>query len=269
MGLAEIFPGVSGGTIAFVTGIYNELIESLARVTRPVWSERGIRKFGDRDTIAFLAAVVSGMLVGVACGAMVIVAIFNVAPLVLWGLVFGLMLGAAIHVARTVVLKDLATYGLAGVCAGVAIGELAWSGISTSLWLVLLGGILACGAWMLPGVSGAYILLLLGVYPFVMESLFEPNWSPILVLVAGMLIGLVVFSQFLRMLIHRIQKQLVAVFTGLIVGSLWHLWPWQIQYDSFAPPQIQVAELISVVGTIFLGFAVVVAVDFLPRHENA
>lgn len=269
MGLAEVFPGVSGGTIAFVTGIYNELIESLARITRPDWSERGLRKFGDRDSITFLATVVFGMLIGLAGGALVIYTVYRAAPLVLWGLVFGLMVGAAIHVARTVELKDLVTYGLAGICVGIAMGELTWSGNSTSLWLVLVGGTLACGAWMLPGVSGAFILLLLGIWQFVWDSIFELIWPPILVLVAGMLIGLVVFSQGLRILLHRIQKQLVAVFTGLIVGSLWHLWPWQIEYDAIGPPEVHAPEIISVAGTILLGFAVVVAVDFIPRHENA
>lgn len=232
MGAADVIPGVSGGTIAFITGIYEELINSLGNINFGAlkkWKNEGFRSFWKHINGNFFVALFIGIGISVASLAKLVTYLLEHYPVLLWSFFFGLVLGSAILVLRTI--KSWNAIVVVGLLAGTAI---AWyiSSIETTAgggesWYIVLSGAIAICAMILPGISGAFILVLLGSYNLVIEGIKDIDLKVIGLFAVGCIIGLLSFSRLLKFLFAHFKNIVLAVLSGFLFGSLWKIWPWK------------------------------------------
>ena len=229
MGVAEVVPGVSGGTIAFVTGIYRELIASLAAFSPKTlpWLLTDPRRFWRHHNLGFLTCLGSGMLVSVLLLARVITAAIETVPTLVWGFFFGLVLFSAFDIGRARPPVILSTLGVAGLLLGAATGLLDPMGTDPTYPAYFLGGALAVCAWLLPAVSGSFLLVVLGLYADVLAAAASLNLAVLAVFVLGMTTGVALFARLLKTLMDRFAEPVLGFLTGFMAGALVNLWPWQ------------------------------------------
>ena len=229
MGVAEVVPGVSGGTIAFVTGIYRELVSSLAAFTPTslVWVVTDPGRFWRHHNLGFLACLACGMLVSVFAFARLISAAIEALPTLVWGFFFGLVLFSVFDIGRARRPVMLATLGVLGLLLGLAAGSLEPLGGEPSYPVYFLGGALAACAWLLPAVSGSFLLVVLGLYTQVLGAAAALNWTILAVFGLGMVVGLALFARLLKYLMERFFERVLSFLTGFMAGALVKLWPWQ------------------------------------------
>ena len=235
MGLAEAVPGVSGGTIAFITGIYDELVRSLAAFSGlrfaagSVWSDAWTG-FARRYNLAFFAVLGGGMAVGFVVLAQLMLVLLEGRPVLVAGFFFGLIAASVLYVGAQSNWRWLLTLGVAGVGLGLvatAFGEPGAVRTEAPTAMFFVGGALAATAWVLPGVSGAFVLLLMGLYKPTLEALTGFDVGVIAAFVAGLVIGLLAFSKLLSWLLERARTAVLALLTGFMAGSLVELWPFR------------------------------------------
>lgn len=243
MGIAEVIPGVSGGTIALITGIYERLLQSIKAfgpIAFKAYRTEGVPGAWRAVNGPFLIALLTGMAAGLVTGVFGITHILEHYPPVLWAFFFGLIIASSIYLGRVVKWSWQAVVALlagAGIAFWVTI--VSPSQGSESLLMVFGSGILAISAMLLPGISGSFVLLLLGMYTFVISSLKGlletwawSNFQVIVVFAAGCLVGMAGFSRVLTWLLGRYSNPTLALLTGFLIGSLNKIWPWRnvIQY---------------------------------------
>ena len=232
MGVAELVPGISGGTIAFVAGIYDELVRSLAAFSgnsAAMLRRDGWRAFARHHNLTFFLILGLGMASSFLLLANLVLLLLETEPRLVSGFFFGLIAASVLYVGRGCGIRWLASAGLAGLALGLAASLLlnpAAPQESPSLALVFLGGALAATAWILPGVSGAFILLLLGLYKPMLAALTSLDLPPVAALAAGLGLGILAFAKLLRWLLRHARAPLIALLTGVMAGSLPGLWPW-------------------------------------------
>ncbi len=228
MGLAEVVPGVSGGTMAFITGIYHELVRSLASfgpssfslLTQP-------RLFAQHHNLRFLCALAVGMFCGVLLFAQLMDYLLEHYQPVVWGFFSGVIAMSVVVIGRARALLNLLSYGVVGLVCGIALLWLPTSSSEPVLWMFFIGGIISVCAWLLPAVSGSYMLLAMGLYPAVVAAVAEFDFQILIVLLSGCAVGLLLFSKSLAWLLRHYQEPLLALLTGFMLGSIANLWPWQ------------------------------------------
>ena len=230
MGIAEVIPGVSGGTIAFITGIYNELLDTIAGLSLRTLArlQFGLAAFWRTSNLGFLAVLGAGMVTSVLLFARVIRGLLDSMPLLVWAFFFGLIVGSCIDLARHSLPRVVMQVGPFGLAAGLALslsGAVALE--ATPLWL-FVGGMIAVSAWILPGVSGGYMLLLLGLYPSVIAAVADLEIGRLTWLGLGCVTGLAAFARVLSFLMRRHYLPVMAALTGFMAGSLVKLWPWRV-----------------------------------------
>jgi putative membrane protein len=232
MGAADIVPGVSGGTIALITGIYGRLLDSLRKFDliclRLVFKADFKAAWGHVDG-TFLLVLVSGIATSILTLARVFSWLLEYHPVPLWALFFGLILGSALLLLRQVQdwsLRRILSLS-AGVAVAMAIGLSPATGLQVSFPVIFLSGFLAICAMILPGISGSFILVLLGMYGTVLAALKSFDLLFILVFAAGAAAGLLCFSRFLHWLLSRFHNGTMALLTGFLFGSLIVVWPWK------------------------------------------
>ncbi len=241
MGIAEVIPGVSGGTLAFITGIYERLLQSISQVIS-VASLKELRRgqfssFWKRIDGSFLLTVVIGMVSGIAFGVVVVTTLLKRYPPVVWAFFFGLIIGSSIYIAKRI--RHWEATKILGLICGAAF---AWYLTSlpvyqgnTDLWFVFVSGAIAISALVLPGISGSFMLLILGMYLYIIDEnlkgLFSaPDFRKLLVMfsfAAGALTGLVTVVRALNYLLNKYHEIMLAVLTGFMLGSLHKIWPWR------------------------------------------
>jgi putative membrane protein len=249
MGAADVVPGVSGGTIAFITEIYEELVESIKSVNpgavKKVFQE-GIRGFWKAINGNFLAAVFLGILISVFTLANVLEHLLQGYPILVWSFFFGLIIASAIYVARKI--SDWDWKKIAAVLAGIVIAYLITTltpaKTPNAYWFVFLSGALAICAMILPGISGAFILLLLGKYQFILGSINDLDFLILGVFFVGAVVGLISFSNLLSWLLHRFHNLTIAVLSGFMIGSLNKVWPWKRTLETFTDRHGEVQPLV-------------------------
>ena len=227
MGLAEVVPGVSGGTIAFITGIYDELVAALASVSsvlstpasRAPWRS-GWAAFARRHNVPFLAVLTAGMATGAAGLAHLMLALLETQPGLVAGFFFGLIAASVVHVGTSSSWGWLATLGVVGLGLGLLVGFFADSGttLGTAPATVFAGGALAATAWILPGVSGAFVLLMMGLYKPMLAAFTAFDLALLVPFAAGLAIGLLAFSKLLAWLLAKARRALLALLTGFMAG---------------------------------------------------
>ena len=241
MGIVEVIPGVSGGTIAFVTGIYERLLAALAS-----WSARSLVAFvrgedrGSHD-LGFLALLATGMAVGYLATARVIGYLLDVRGLLVWSFFFGLIAGSAWLLGRRLGLRYAATFGVAGALIGAVVATLGAAHADPGYVQFFLGGGLATAAWLLPGVSGSFVLLLLGLYEPFVAAVNGLQLDILAAAGAGMACGVLLFARVVTLLLRRFRRAVLATLTGLMAGSLLRLWPWRADDALLAPEAYRLA----------------------------
>ena len=306
MGIAEVIPGVSGGTIAFITGIYEKLINTIKAFDFSLiktFRQDGLSGVWSAINGSFLVALLIGMAGGVVIGVFGVTHLLEEYPLQLWGFFFGLIIASAIYIG-----KQVGKWGpqeIISLLLGVAVAYLITIASPASgneaLWFVFLSGMIAISALILPGISGSFILLLMGMYTFVIPhvknaiSTFETQSLIILgVFGFGCLIGITTISRVISWMFAHYKNSTLAVLTGFMVGSLNKIYPWRnpmewvdkesgevlTNIDNYSNPdnlkilrEVSVApgsyfedpQIVSVLVLMIVGFAVVFGVERLGR----
>jgi putative membrane protein len=232
MGAADVIPGVSGGTIAFITGIYQELIDSLGNINfgaLKVLKNDGFKPFWKHVNGNFFLSLFLGIGISVASLAKLVTYLLEYYPVLLWSFFFGLVLSSAILVLRTI--KKWNTAAVIGLIIGTAIAayisiiETTASGGES--WYIVFSGAIAICAMILPGISGAFILVLLGSYNLVIEGIKDVDLKIIGLFAIGCIIGLLSFSRLLKYLFAHFKDIVLAILSGFLFGSLLKIWPWK------------------------------------------
>ena len=234
MGAADIVPGVSGGTMAFILGIYEELIDSIRTVGRPHFIQAVLKlRFKELFQILnwqFLLAVALGILIAIFTLARGLEWLLLNQPVYLWSFFFGLVLASVYTVSKRVPhwTPALVTATAVGAVAAFILVGLVPTQTPDTWWFLILSGACAICAMILPGISGAFILVLLGKYQFVLNAVNQRDFLTLIFVAIGAAIGLISFAQILGWLFKRYHDMTVAVLIGLMIGSLRKIWPWKI-----------------------------------------
>lgn len=251
MGAADVVPGVSGGTIAFISGIYEELIETIHKIDLKifkVWKKEGLTAAWKSYNLSFLLALFAGIFISILSLAKLITYLLDAFPIMVWSFFFGLVIASIVYVARqitiwrfTIILGLIIASGLSYV---ITIMEPI--GSPDSIWFLFLAGFIAIIAMILPGISGAFILLLMGAYTTVIGivttlgegittlnmTMFSEALGKLLIFGMGAILGLKLFSNTLNWMFKHHKNLTLAVLTGFMIGALNKIWPWKevLQY---------------------------------------
>jgi putative membrane protein len=248
MGAADVIPGVSGGTIAFITGIYEELIGSIKSVnlnSLKLLFTGKLAAFWKAINGNFLAVLFSGVAISIFSLAKGLSFLLHNYPILVWSFFFGLIVASAIYVARTIKKWDWGTVvaSVAGIVIAYFITVISPAEANTSWWFIFISGAIAICAMILPGISGSFILVLLGMYRFILDSVGDLNIPVLIVFMAGAAIGIVAFSNLLSWLLKNYNNLTVAVLAGFMVGSLNKVWPWKKITETFIDRHGEVKSL--------------------------
>lgn len=235
MGAADVVPGVSGGTIAFITGIYEELVNALKSAD---WEALKMLFSGKFQAAwlhingSFLLVLFSGILTSIFSMANLVSWLLEQHPKILWAYFFGLILASVVMLAQQVNLRKWPHFVALLVGAGLAfeLTRMTAISISPSGWVIAACGALAICAMILPGISGSFILLLLGMYEPILTAVKSFDLQTLSLFALGCATGLMSFSRLLSWLLNRYHQLTLAVLTGFIVGSLNKVWPWKYHH---------------------------------------
>ena len=263
MGAADVIPGVSGGTIAFIMGIYDEFVGSLASINADavrLLLKGQFKAFWKHINGGFLLSLVIGIGISVISLASLMQFLLKWYPIHTWAFFFGLIVASSIFILRGISgwrWSDVLLL-IFGVLLGATICTLSPTQTPEALWFIFLSGAIAICAMILPGISGSFILLILGKYQFIMGCIsdltsgvdFGRNLLILSVFMIGAVIGILSFSKLLHWLLARWQKETMLVLAGFIIGSLVKVWPWS---NTEALAQSEAA------GSMFYGQAILFA----------
>ena len=264
MGAADIVPGVSGGTIALITGVYQELLESINAFSwqnLSSFKKDGIKGVWKRLKGPFLLSLFGGILSSILLLSRILEWLLIHEPIGLWSFFFGLLIASILFLVKTELHYNALSflYLFFGAIASYLLTQLTGVSSNTPLWYLFFAGFVGISAMILPGLSGAYILFVLGVYQTVLtdvrmaqevliqfdKEVFIKISSELGVFILGILVGIKIFAKFLSRLLKHYPQRTIAVLIGLMLGALNKVWPWQnsipkINEDS---PQLMVAVL--------------------------
>jgi putative membrane protein len=246
MGAADVVPGVSGGTIAFITGIYEELLETIAGLNFGLirtWKKEGFKAMWKQGNFSFIAALFLGIIISIASLAVLIEFLLENYTIQLWSFFFGLIIASVWLVGKTIKTWNLTTIAglIFGTISAYLITTIAPVEDSTNLLYIFICGAIAVCAMILPGISGSFILLILGAYTTILgavsnliSALKTSNWDLVfsnglilVVFVIGCIVGLLSFSKLLNWLFKKAHQITIAILTGFLIGSLNKIWPWK------------------------------------------
>ena len=242
MGAANVIPGVSGGTMALILGIYEELINAIRSINLKFL--RLITLFKIRDALTsvswtFLLPICLGILLATFSLAEALSWLLDSYPVIVWSFFFGLILSSVFAVSRVVKKWRIPTFIAIALGAITAYFLFGLIPVSTpdAPWFIFASGFIAICAMILPGISGAYILVLLGKYQYILEALNNKDFETLLILIAGAMVGLISFVQIIGWLLKRCHDLTMAILIGLMLGSLRKIWPWKETLTTFIDSQ--------------------------------
>lgn len=239
MGAADVIPGVSGGTIAFIMGIYDEFVGSLASINGEAVKmlfKGQFKEFWKHINGSFLLSLAIGICISVVSLASLMQMLLSDFPIQTWAFFFGLIVASSIFILRGISgwgIREVLLLVL-GIILGVVICTLSPTQTPDGLWFIFLSGAIAICAMILPGISGSFILLILGKYQYIMGCIsdlvsgvnFGQNFLILCIFGIGAVVGILGFSKFLHWLLARWNKETLIVLAGFIIGSLVKVWPW-------------------------------------------
>ena len=286
MGSADVVPGVSGGTMAFILGIYEELIDSIRGLTTPAFlsplSKGKLAEAWGAGNLSFLVAVGVGILSAILTFARALEYALHNYPVYLWSFFFGLVIASAVVVSRRVKNWNptLILAALVGTVAAFWLVGLVPAETPNTWWFLILSGAFAICAMILPGISGAFILLILGKYEYVLSAVKNFEIGTVALVAIGAFAGLLSFARVLSWLFHRYHDLTVALLIGLMVGPLRKIWPWKEVVREIFDAQGELLEQITrnvvpalnselgiALALMIIGFVVVLLLERLAPPE--
>ncbi len=287
MGAADVVPGVSGGTIAFISGIYEELINSINNINFGLFTtlkREGVKAFWQRLNGNFLVALFLGIFISLFSLAKFLSWLLENKPILLWSFFFGLVLASIFLVGKEI--KKWNWFAVLVLLVGAAIAYF----ITTlppnenvdSLAFLFLSGALAVCAMILPGISGAFILVLLGSYKTILDAVHERDVKMVVTVALGAVFGLLSFARLLKWMFKNYRNTTLALLTGFILGSLNKIWPWKkvLETKVFGDKTIVIAEknvlpntfegdpqLILAIGLAITGFSLIFILERIASKK--
>ena len=280
MGVANVIPGVSGGTIALITGIYEELIDSLKsfdkKALKYILSFK-INEFIDYTNLYFIIAVFGGSIFSVFSIANLFKFLFSNYPLYIWSFFFGLIIASIFFVGKRINKwnKSSVIALILGIIIALSFTHISPASENNNLFFVFFCGIIGISGMMLPGLSGSFILILLGNYELLLvKAVADLNIIILSVFFLGSLFGLLSFSHLLSWLLKKYKDQTLAILTGFIAGSLTIIWPWKevkesikigdeekiIDYQLLIPQELNQENIMAII-LIMMGIVIVYAIE--------
>jgi len=238
MGAADVVPGVSGGTIAFITGIYERLINAIRSVNLDAIKyllKFDFKAFWKQIDGTFLVVLLAGIGTSIATFAKIIPHLLTHYPEMLWSFFFGLIL-ASVYVVSNELRSwnaGVALSGLAGVAIAYLITELTPVATPEAHWFIFISGMIAICAMILPGISGSFLLIILGKYEFVIGAIKDFKLDVIAVFGLGCVTGILAFSHVLNWLLKKYHDLAIALLTGFMIGALNKVWPWKQTLETY------------------------------------
>ena len=232
MGAADVVPGVSGGTIAFITGIYKELIDSIKSINGPAIKlllSGKLKSFWKSINGNFLFSIIMGIGISIFSLARLMKFLLDNYPVLIWSFFFGLIVASIIYIAKEIKKWKAGTIIalIMGIIVAYWITVISPAEANATNWFIFLSGSIAICAMILPGISGSFILVLLGMYKFILGAVSDLNIPILSIFLCGALIGIVVFSNLLSWLLKKYYTITMALLTGFMTGSLNKVWPWK------------------------------------------
>ena len=233
MGAADVVPGVSGGTIAFISGIYEELLTSISNINFKLvktLKTDGIKVAWKQVNGSFLLALFIGVFISIISLAKTIKWLLENEPILLWSFFFGLVLASIIYIGKQISKWNFIAIAILIIGVFVAYYITTLNPLVTensSLLFMFLAGSIAICAMILPGISGAFIMVLLGAYKPILSAVNDRDYKTVAIVFLGAIVGLLSFSKILKWLFANYKNYTLAVLTGFIVGSLNKIWPWK------------------------------------------
>ncbi len=284
MGAADVVPGVSGGTMAFILGIYEELIRAIKSFDLQAFyllRRLRVRPLFDHVAWRFMLALGAGILTAIFSLAHGLSWLLDNKPVLIWSFFFGLVLASALTVSRRIETWRLTSWVwilVGAVGAYLLVGIVPFETPKTN-WFLFLSGALAICAMILPGISGSFVLVLLGKYHQVLQAVNQRDFVTLATVAAGATLGIIAFSRFLEWLFRNWRDGTIAFLTGLMLGSLRKVWPWkdwsihslQIQEAANGTPLVNVfpdqmnLEVVTAFSLMALGIGIVFLLDRLGK----
>ena len=287
MGASDVVPGVSGGTMAFILGIYQELIKSIKSFDliflRLLFSLK-VKDALDHVSWQFLMAIGLGILIAIFTLARILAWLLQNQPVLIWSFFFGLIVASLFTVSKHLnkwTPSIFAWIGLGALCTYLLVGMVPAKTPDT-VWFLFMSGAIAICAMILPGISGAFILVLLGKYHYVLEAVNNRDIFTLLLVASGAGVGLVTFIRLLNWIFNRYHDITIGLLTGLMFGSLRKVWPWKKTLQSMrdthgnviATAQANIlpsqwdTELMIALCLAVIGFLIVFSMNFLAEKKK-
>ena len=267
MGIADAIPGISGGTIALLLGIYEELIGSISNFNINLFQNlknKGIKYCWNKINGNFLLSLISGVLLSLVSFVKIFSILIEKYPLFIWSFFLGLILATLFVINRNIKKWDIANFILIFIFAFLTILlSIINPSISENinLFYIFICGIIASSAMILPGISGSLILVILGVYTLIINALNNLEYNIILVFLIGCLIGIINFSKIIKWLFHNYRDYTFSIMLGLVIGSIYTVWPWKKSYtDDVTIEYIFLSIIITIIG-----FAIIYSLEKISK----
>ncbi|MBT3671714.1 MAG: DUF368 domain-containing protein [Porticoccaceae bacterium] len=288
MGAADVVPGVSGGTIAFISGIYSELINTIKSINMQalkILRHQGVLAAWEHINGTFIMVLLGGILTSLFSLARIMHYLLDTYPLPLWAFFTGLIVGSVAYLLRQHPLSGSLEkfFFVLGVVIAYGISMAPPMVLEGSLITMFFAGSIALCAMILPGISGSFILVLLGLYPVFIGAIANLQLDILVVFASGGIIGLMIFSRLLSWLLAHFQDRVIAVMCGFLVGSLNVIWPWKEVVTSgqalgqtasnLLPNQFfavagQDPQILICITTFFLGLALVLLLEYVANIKS-
>jgi putative membrane protein len=285
MGAADAVPGVSGGTIAFISGIYEELVNTISNINLSLlktWKTQGLKAFWTQLNGSFLVALLSGILISFITFMRLAKYLIENHSVLIWSFFFGLIIASVIYVAQQIKTWRLSTLLsiVVGTLVAFYITTLPSLGTNDNAFFLFFAGAIAICAMILPGISGSFILVILGAYKTLSDAVHDFDFKRLALFAGGATLGLLSFSHLLKWLFKHYENTTLALLTGFIIGSLNKIWPWKETISVYAKDVGSVIPFteISPLGTLsvyqkniqdFDSYKTGVEQSVLPQHFSA
>lgn len=294
MGAADVVPGVSGGTVAFITGIYDDLLGALNKLTPMallVWYRSGFKAFWRAIDGTFLTLLFGGVFFSIFSLAHAVEHAQQHYPLLVWGFFTGLIIAATLYLVRDLAFKRVLVWlaFIVGVLVALAISVLKPTHVEVNGVTIFLAGAIAICAMILPGISGSFLLLIMGMYQTVLRFITQLDLVNLSIFLAGCITGLLIFSHVLSWLLRHFRQTTLATLSGFLAGSLVIVWPWKhvletitdrhgeikpLLQENVLPWQYeaitgQPAQLYTVLALAVAGFLLVMIIDYVSSLFSA
>ena len=267
MGIADAMPGISGGTIALLLGIYEELIESISKLKISLFSKlinKGFKSFWKKLNGNFLLVLVSGIGISLISFVKISASFLESFPLFIWSFFLGLIFATVYVIYKLINQWHNLNFFFLIISIIFSIFLSSFSAYDTneiSLLYILFSGIIASSAMILPGISGSLILVILGVYAYLIKALDNLELIIIFTFISGAIIGLLGFSKILKYLFNNHRDATYTIMLGLVIGSIENVWPWNKSFST----ELSNLNLFLSISLVILGFVIVILLEKIKK----